>query len=200
MTSEFALLYLALQQRLQAIQVTINEGDAPQSAFRFIDQEMGQMEYHNGDNNPPVDWPCVLIDIDDAKFSELGDNIQQGDIKVVIRLGFPPFSGTDLLTPPEFRNKALFFYELEKAVNLVMHGWSPRLVTVSDTEPQADLTEIYKALIRESATTEKRQDFIRVRVLTYSLAMEDHSTSRTLVYTDKDQFTPRISTAFTLPA
>jgi hypothetical protein len=173
MTSPFAILFIAIQNRLKAI--TINS----QPAFPWIDQDLMQLESHNGDDRPPVQWPAVTIDIDHGSFTNLGENVQQGLIKVCIRIGFPPFSSTSSITPAGYRNKALYFYDLENAIHLAMHGWTPGTVTIDDTThpaTTADLSNIFGHFLRTAATTEHRNDRIRVRQLEYTIGMSDYST------------------------
>lgn len=173
MNSPFSLLFLALQARIAAI----TTGDPATPAFKFIDQDLGQLEMHNGDNRPPVLWPCALIDIDEATFENLSDNSQAGVIKVCIRIGFPPYSATSAATPATYRNKALAYYELEQALHTMLHGWYPSIVQVTETE-QADLSDTIGHLIRTTAVTERRSDIIRVRALTYTISMDDYSTQQ----------------------
>jgi hypothetical protein len=179
MTSKFAQLFIAIQNRIKAITID----SAP--AFKFIDQDLMQLESHNGDERPPVSWPAVTIDLDDARFENMGDNAQTGVITVCIRIGFPPFSAASSITPANYRNKALYFYDLEDALHRTLQGWSPGTVTIDDTvEPSttADLSNVFGHFIRTSAKTEKRNDRIRVRQLTYTLSMDDYCTKPTITY------------------
>ena len=180
MNSPFALLFLAIQQKIASL---VDGNGKPY--FNFIDQELGQMEYHNGDNRPPVLWPCVLIDIEDADFENIGENAQTGVLRLCLRIGFPPFSATSAATPAPYKNKALEYYNLEYNLHQAMQGWSPDTVTVDDTTnpvTTADLSNIYGHMIRIKAMTEQRSDMIRVRAITYTLSMDDYSTEDTVTY------------------
>jgi hypothetical protein len=170
MTSTFAQLFVAIQNRIKAITI---DGDP---AFKWIDQDLMQIESHNGDDRPPVSWPAVTIDIDDAAFTNLSDLAQQGVITVIIRIGFPPFSATSSITPAAYRNKALYYYDLENALHLSLHGWTPGVVEIDDAGPiTADLSDVFGHFIRTRVKTERRNDRIRVRQLTYTLSMDDNS-------------------------
>ena len=175
MTSPDSILFVAIRNRINAI--TINSVPA----FPWIDQDLMQLESHNGDNRPPVSWPAVTIDIEDGTVQNLGDNSQTGILKVCIRIGFAPFSSTSNITPAPWANKALEYYDLEQAIHLALHGWTPGVVTIDPTTSpatSADLTNIFGHFIRSAfPRTEKRNDRIRVRVLSYIISMDDYTTS-----------------------
>ena len=110
MNSNIANLYLALLKIIS--ELTYTEGEETKPYFRFVDQDYGQLEYHTGDNRPPVSWPCCLIDCSRVAYTNTGDHQQLGTVTVVLRLGFPPFSGTANLTDAAYREKALHYYNL----------------------------------------------------------------------------------------
>ena len=155
MTSPYANLFLALQSLITGLQ---DEKQNPY--FQYVDQDLGQLERER----PPVQWPCVLIDIDDFQFQPIADNGQLGTGKVVIRLGFPPLSQTSAATPDEYKQKAIYFYELEQMLYLALQGWM-------DTS----LQDIFGSTVRLSSFTERREDALRVRVLTWSVGIDDYS-------------------------
>ena len=175
MISLFAQLFIAIQNRIKAITI-----DRSAPVFPWIDQDLMQLESHNGDDRPPVSWPACTIDIDDSAFTNRGDLSQSGKVRVCIRIGFPPFSSSSNITPAGYRNKALYYYDLEQAVHLSIHGWTPGVVTIDDTTDPAttvDLSDVFGHFIRTGAKTEKRNDRIRVRELMYEIALVDNTTS-----------------------
>jgi hypothetical protein len=186
MTSPFALLFLAIQQRLDEIMITRPGQEAEEKALRYIDAELGQLENYFEGGRPSVSMPCALIDVDNATFKELGQNSQDGVITVVIRLGFDPYSSSSNLTPAESRNKALFYYELEQAVYNALHGWTPESCQITPLIPaappidevpavNADFEDTFGHLIRVGARTEERRDQLRVRTIAFTLSIEDKS-------------------------
>jgi len=179
MISPFAALFIAIQQRLATI-LDVNS----QQAIKFIDQDLSQLEdTAGGYNRPPVSWPCALIDIHDTSFTSYAALVQQGQVGVSIRLGFPPFSSTALQVPVADRNKALYYYDLEQAIVLALHGWTPGTVTIDDNGNTFDLSNIFGDLIRMRAVKEDRNDLLRVRCIYFTLPMEDHSTEEVQQYT-----------------
>ena len=193
--SPFALLFLSIQQRL----ATIVGGDSL-PIFKTIDQDLGQLEdASRGLNRPPVNWPCALIDIDDTEFSNISENDQLGRVHICIRIGFPPFSSTELNTPATYKNKALYYYDLEQQVYLTLQGWNPTTVIVDDiADPviTADLSDIFGHFMRQRVTKEDRNDLLRIRQLTFSLTMDDNSAELQIINLPA---TLTISDTFNLP-
>lgn len=144
MTSPFATLLIALQERITS--------QVP--AIRWVDQDFGQMEVEQ----PPVSFPCCLIDFDTFKFEDNGEAEQFADGLVTLRLGFTPFSQTNNITPTEWKEKGLTYYDLEYQLYKALHGWKP---------------ESYGYMMRVSAETERREDVIRVRVIRFSCSFFD---------------------------
>lgn len=172
MNSPFALLFLAMQQRIGAI----IDPDTSDPLFAFIDQDYGQFE-HTISGLPSVSFPCALIDIEDVDFDNAGDNTQTATLKISIRVGFAPYSSTSGLTPEEWKLRALAFYEQEQALHLALQGWNPGEVTITE-EPltTADLSDVFGHFIRVHTHSERRVDTLRIRHLTYTISMQDYST------------------------
>lgn len=170
MTSHLANLFSALQTLIAGL-----EDDDRNPYFRFVDQDLGQLEVAR----PPVTWPCVLIDIDDVVYKCLGGNVQTGIATVKFRVGFPPFSSGSGITPNKSREQALYYYDLEHLLHLALQGTLPAKIV----DDQNILAPIFGHLDRISATTEHRKDTIRVRALTYSIALQDFTTKPVTVIT-----------------
>ena len=93
MNAPFANIFLAIQQRIAA---TV-------PAITYIDQDLGQL---NSNGRPPVSWPCALIDFENFRFENLGENVQTAEGLVVLRLGFAPHSNSSQATPPATQQTA----------------------------------------------------------------------------------------------
>lgn len=150
MSIPFKELFLSIQQRIS---------DAV-PAIAFIDQDLGQL---SNKARPPVSWPCVLIDFENFRFKNLAENVQTAKGTIVLRLGFAPHSASSQITPKTPKQLALSYYELEWAIHLALHGWTP------------DGGE-FGALSRTTAITQPRTDAYRVRELRYKIAFDDYST------------------------
>ena len=165
MNSAFANLFLALQARIAAI-VLDPLATPTVPAIKHIDQDFGQMEDHNGNNRPPVTFPCILIDINSATFTDYSQNAQSGNCKVVLRLGFTPYSSSAMATPTDYKEKAIAYYDIEYLLHQALQPWSP----------DGDTGNTFGAMNRISAVSENREDFLRVRAIIYDIAFEDFST------------------------
>jgi hypothetical protein len=150
MNSPFANLFLSLQERIQA--------EVP--AISYIDHDLGQL---SNKNRPPVSWPCVLIDFDNFRFKNLGENVQTAKGIVVFRLGFAPHTSSSAITPEAAKEQALGYYDIEWDLHKSLHGWSPG--------------EEFGSLSRMSATIPQESgQGIRIRELHYKIAFDDYST------------------------
>lgn len=151
MNSPFSLLLQQLQQRISS---TVTD-------IAYIDQDLGQID-HYGPGRPAVLWPCLLIDFTDTSFENMGNNAQTATCNVLLRLAFNPYSSSTSGTPTNYQQQALQYYETEWALYNALEGWRPTG---------------FSTLSRTQAYTEKRDDRLRVRVQSFSLAFEDHSAS-----------------------
>ena len=150
--------------------------------LKWIDQDFGQLELF--DDRPAVAFPCALIDFQSANYSNLAELAQQGDLTVLVRLGFTPFSSSHAAAPLSVRKKALEYYQIEQKVYIALQGWSP-LTPLSPGEGSGgEAGEAYThPFSRISATPEQRlsannvQDAsgIRVRILAFTTTIEDYS-------------------------
>ena len=182
MNSPHALLYIAIQQLIQSI-----TGDDDQPIFRFIEYDFGQFENYVPPGKPAVSFPAALISIEDADYTNMQAKGQLGNIRVQLRLGFDPYSATSNLTPDQYRNKALQFFENEQATYVALHGTAPATATVTASPlTTADLSDIFGYLMRTKAYTEKRQDFLHVRVITFNISHNDWSATTPITYTTAD--------------
>jgi hypothetical protein len=156
MKAPFTDLFLAIQQRIAH--------NAP--SIVHIAHEHGQLKTKG---RPPVSWPCVLIDFEDFKFSNLSEDVQMASGIVVLQLGFAPQSPTAQGTPDPYKLSALSYYSIESELHVALHGWSPAGTA-------------FGSLCRVSATTQKRADMYRVRELRYSISFDDYSTKPEQTY------------------
>ncbi len=150
MNAPFANLFLAIQQQIAT--------EVPD--VTHIAHDLGQL---SDKRRPPVSWPCVLIDFEDFRFSNLSENVQTAKGTVLIKLGFAPHSNTTHTTPEAYLHKAIGYYDIEWQMHKALQGWSP-----------AD--ELFGSLSRHSVTTARRTDGYRVRELRYTISFDDYST------------------------
>lgn len=66
-------IFLAIQNQLQT---TV-------SALKYVDKDWGQLKY----DQPPVQWPCVLIDIESVNYSQMGQGYQKAEADICVTVG-----------------------------------------------------------------------------------------------------------------
>lgn len=147
MNSPYAKMYLEIAERLKVAVAT----------KLYVNMELGQLEGY--ELRPAVSFPCVLIDFTDFNFSDMGENCQIGEGNVILRIAFTPYSNTSNITPQAFKEKGLKYFEIETEIYKALQGWQG---------------EDFGALMRESDSTEKREDDIRVRQLVFSTTFQDN--------------------------
>ena len=151
MDAILANVFLKIQARL----TTLPE-------LKFIDQDMGQLEIDEPNDRSPVKFPCSLFDAVDIRYTDVSENVQQGEAILQVRLAMAAYStATHYYTNDSHRLNALGYYNLEHSVNKLLHGWSD--------------DQYFNPLSRVSAQTERRNDNIRVRVLRYAFGFRDNT-------------------------
>jgi len=103
------ILYAALEKRL-------NE-EVPE--LRWLDWDFGQLSTPK----PPVSWPCCLIDIPSAQYSNEGKLIQLGNTVITLRFGFKVYERATGLTNQPYKTQALEHLSILKKVQKALQGW-----------------------------------------------------------------------------
>ena len=146
--------------------------------LKYIDQDWGQMDFFM---NPPVKYPCALIDIQSAQYSNTGKLIQQGTAMIVIRLFDLKISNSSGKAPERQKENAQKIWQLIEDVNKALHG-------------QNFLQEGCGLPIREQMRRTKRQDGCYQTELYYSVQFTDNSCEPEV--TDVYSVEPNIKTMF----
>lgn len=129
------------------------------TALKYIDQDWGQMDYFP---NPPVKFPCALIDIQSVQYTNTGELIQQGTAIIVIRLFNLKISNSSKESPQSQKDNAKKIWQLIEDVNKAIHG-------------QKFLQAGYGVPIREQMRRTKREDGCYQTELYYSVQFTDNS-------------------------
>ena len=128
--------------------------------LKFVDQDWGQMDFFP---NPPVKFPCALIDIQSVQYTNSGNFIQQGTAMVVIRLFDLKLSNSSQKAPDNQKEYAKKIWQLIEDVNKAIHV-------------QNFLHEGYGLPIREQMRRTKRNDGCYQTELYYSVQFTDTTT------------------------
>lgn len=137
-------------------------------ALKYVDQDWGQMEFFP---SSPVKFPCALIDIQSAIYTNTSDFIQQGTATVVIRLFDIKLSNSSKAAPTEQKENAQKIWQLIEDVNKALHA-------------QNFLQTGYGLPIREQLRRTKRNDGCYQTELYYTVQFTDISCQKTLMEVD----------------
>jgi hypothetical protein len=125
--------------------------------LKYVDQDWGQMDYFY---NPPVKFPCALIDVQSAQYTNNGNLIQQGTATVVIRLFDFRLGNSSQGAPNGQKENAKKIWQLIEDVNKALHG-------------QNFLQEGYGLPVREQMRRTKREDGCYLTELYYTVQFTD---------------------------
>jgi hypothetical protein len=180
MASKFSYFFLALQERIAALERRI--GAETEKVFRYVNHDLGTLD----EGLPAISYPAVLIDMSNFRFTDMSSNVQQGQGEVLLKVVFAPYSSTCSLTPLTWKEKGLSYYDMEETLHRALQGWRPEyLVETAPANPEGDpptepvvedMLQHFGALDRASTTTENRRSDLRIRHITYSVAFEDWAT------------------------
>lgn len=144
-----------MNQILQAVQTKLSEVPG----INYIDENTGQLD--NYSPNYPVKWPCVLLDIRDARFSDLGmdKNLQPmqrqiGEFNLEVRVANLKLTNSSAKAPTQQKEKAASIWELIEEIHKNIHGWRPNSMS--------------GALIRRTINRVMRDDGVQEYAIIYS--------------------------------
>ena len=132
--------------------------------LKYIDEDWGQLDYYSP--NFPVQWPCVLIDITNAGYSNIGMDRsvkpmqrQQADAQISFTVANLKLTNTSAKAPVMQKDNAWSIWDLIEEVHEKLQGFSP---------------EVYAGkLIRTSLQRVKRDDGVQEYTITYSCGLND---------------------------
>ncbi len=97
--------------------------------LQYIDEDWGQLDYYSA--NMPVKWPCLLIDVTDAEYSETGKdwnqvpNRQIATVSVTLTFANLKLTNTSYRAPLLQKEKAHHIWDIILKVHEILRGWSP---------------------------------------------------------------------------
>ena len=123
--------------------------------IRYTGEDWGQLNFEQ----PPVDFPCVLVDLGDAEFSQAGKHTQQVVATLNVTIADIRYNGLSTKLPERQRDREFEIFSLIENVNKKLHGHGG---------------ETYSRLCRVSLKKLERDDAIREFVMTYKFAYTDN--------------------------
>ena len=129
---------------------------------KYVDEDWGQLDYFSP--NFPVQWPCVLIDISNANYADIGKdrsaspvNRQTADTMISITIANLKLTNSSGRAPVLQRDQAFSIWKLTQDIHELLHGWNPTAITGK--------------LIRTGMQRVKRDDGVQEYTVMYSLGM-----------------------------
>lgn len=145
-----------MEDILQDVQAKL-QAEVP--ALKYVDEDWGQLDYYYP--HPPVQWPCALIDVTQATWSNAGNLQQLGLIQVKVRVGDLKLTNSSGKASIGQKTTAFAIFATLKNIYKALHGWSD--------------SDAYSALIRVSNTRIKRDDGVRIYEVVFTTEYKDNS-------------------------
>lgn len=130
--------------------------------LKYIAQDWGQLDLYA--DFPPVKFPCALVDITDAQYSNVGHNVQEAQLSITITVADLSNHVSLLATSAQAHDRAMLIFGLMTAIHWALHGWS------GDKD--------YAKLVRTSMGRQIRDDGARLRTINFTTTWWDQSADR----------------------
>nr|DAN20579.1 MAG TPA: hypothetical protein [Caudoviricetes sp.] len=130
------------------------------SGLRYCGEDWGQLNFEQ----PPVDFPCALVDIMDAGYTSQSKGVQTAEITISVTVADIRYNGITANLPARQAEQEFSIFTLIENVNRQIHGHGG----VS-----------YNRLSRASMKKILREDSIREFLITYKTSYTD-STAKEL--------------------
>lgn len=122
----------------------------------YVAEDWGQLNLLQ----PPVNFPCALIDLGEAAFSQLSRRAQQADAELQVTLADIVYNGIDQGSP-----------EMEKSRELQIFDW----IDAIHRQLQGLTGQTFSPLHRTRLEKTVREDSIREYVIRYRFGYTDNS-------------------------
>lgn len=129
--------------------------------LKYIDEDWGQLDYYQ--ENPPVKFPCVLLELQQANWRNQSQKVQDGVLSISIRVADIRLSNTSLRAPAVQKDRAAAIWLILQNIHTALHGWRPGRF------PE------FGVLTRVSSRRVKRDDGIREFEVVYTTQCSDSS-------------------------
>ena len=126
-----------MEQIIQAVKSRIT---AQIPAFKYVDEEWGQLDYYSP--NFPVKWPCALIDILSVNWENKGHLVQTGMAQLRVKVANLRITNSSTKAPQQQQDYNAAFYGLTAQLFKALHGFNGNgfsaLIRLSDRRLQRD--------------------------------------------------------------
>lgn len=122
----------------------------------YLAEDWGQLDFYN--ERPPVNFPCVLLDIEEAQYSDLTRKAQRGDAILTLRVAH--YDPVNISATAPDRERAFRIFALMRMIYARLQGLSG---------------EDFSGLTRTSLRRVKREDAIREYVMQFRFGGTDNA-------------------------
>ena len=98
--------------------------------LKYVDEDCGQLNMYQ----PPVKWPCCLIDVTAINYTHLGidrtkvpQTRQTGKIAVKLTLANLKLTNSSAMAPQSQKDQAWLIWDLAQKIHEKIHGFAPDL-------------------------------------------------------------------------
>lgn len=146
-------LIQAIQSKIQTV-----------TGVNYVDEDWGQLDYFSP--NFPVKFPCVLIDVTNATYSNIGQdkqaapiNRQMADATISLTIANLKLTNSSGMAPQFQKDNTWSIHELIEEIHKVIQGYKA--------------TDNATALIRVGMNRTKRDDGVQEYMVRYSLSLHN---------------------------
>jgi len=140
-------LYLKIEELLKEIK-----------SIRYIDLDTGQLQ----EENPPISYPCALIQIDIPSCEDIETRTQQVQAYFKVQIVTKTIGETNSLVPKKVREKSLEWLRLQDEVYKKLQGYSD---------------ENFYSFSRKSGRNENLRKGLRIFALQFETSWHDYTAS-----------------------
>ncbi|RWX00931.1 hypothetical protein [Flavobacterium cerinum] len=132
--------------------------------INYVDEDWGQLDDYSP--NFPVKWPCCLIDIQGATFSDLGmhksakpQNRQEGTATVVFTFANLKLTNSSGKAPESQKQAAWLIHDIIEKAHEVIHGFRP--------------VQSHGKLMRTGQRKVRRDDGVQMHQVVYTIGLHN---------------------------
>lgn len=130
------------------------------ATLKYVSADWGQLDYYDTPT-PPVQWPCAVVDVLAAQYSNTGELGQLANYTLQVRIADLPLTNSSMQAPTDQREQALSWWSLLEQVHTALHGYIP--------------AEDCTALVRSSGRRLRRDDGVMMWEVLFTFSQTDLS-------------------------
>lgn len=130
--------------------------------IKYISTDWGQLDYYAPEH--PVKYPCALVSIDTASYSNNGRSQQMAEATAIVKIATLRLGNVSNMAPQLHKDNGQKIFDTLEGIVQLLHGYSPTINC--------------SALIRTLQKRVKRDDGVEMYEIHFSLMVKDNLTLR----------------------